>query len=147
MKKVDWEKRKKMLIAKVHVAKRQIGLDDDVYREWIREVSRKRTDTSKELHINELQELIRKFKRYGWVDRKELQKAALWRKMESMGREIWGDEWQEAVFKIAKNKMLLAKLEWINLQQLKQMVAILTEILKHKHKRDRQFKVIKGKGV
>lgn len=64
-----------------------------------------------------------------------------------MGREIWGDEWQEAVFKIAKNKMLLAKLEWINLQQLKQMVAILTEILKHKHKRDRQFKVIKGKGV
>lgn len=136
--------RKKMLIAKVHIAKSQLLHDDDeIYREWIRDISKGRTESSKDLEVWELEKLIRRFKAYGWRDSKEQQRLVLYKKMEEFAKRIWGDEWIPVCEKIFWGRFGTKKVEFATIKQLKQMVAILAEIEKRKKKKNREFKVVK----
>lgn len=61
MAKVD---KKRTLIAKIHIAKKDLGLDDGSYRDVLGRVTGK--NSSKNMTVNELEAVINEFKRYGW---------------------------------------------------------------------------------
>lgn len=52
--------------AKIHIAKKELGLDDDTYRDVIERVSKGRTRSSKDLRFSELHDLLAEFKAKGW---------------------------------------------------------------------------------
>lgn len=60
---------KKGLVKKVHVAIRQLGLDDAAYRRIL--AGRFRVASSKALSVRELEELVRIFESLGWVSLKK----------------------------------------------------------------------------
>lgn len=73
-------------IAKVHVAKKQLGLDDETYRAVLRRVSGR--DSAAELNEVQLGNVIREFVRLGWTGGADLRTGrtstgrlirALWR--------------------------------------------------------------------
>ncbi|WP_051249158.1 regulatory protein GemA [Inquilinus limosus] len=53
-----------LLIAKVHVAKKQLGLDDDTYRDVLRRATGR--DSAADLNDVQLGNVIREFVRLGW---------------------------------------------------------------------------------
>lgn len=61
MTKID---KKRTLIAKIHIAKKDLGLDDGSYRDVLERVTGK--NSSKNMTVNELEAVINEFKRYGW---------------------------------------------------------------------------------
>lgn len=57
---------RKAMLAKVHIARKDLGLDEDTYRDIIRRVSDGRTDSSGKLRFGELHDLLQEFKAKGW---------------------------------------------------------------------------------
>jgi phage gp16-like protein len=55
------------VLAKVHIAKKDLGLDDDTYRDVIERVTKGRTRSSKDMQNHELHDLLVEFKAKGWV--------------------------------------------------------------------------------
>lgn len=55
---------RRKLIAKVHVAKKQLGLDDHLYRAVLQRVTGR--DSSKHLSAEQLDATLREFRRLGW---------------------------------------------------------------------------------
>lgn len=57
-------------IAQIHIARAQLGLDDDTYRSIIRMMSNGRTDSSAELDYAERTKLLDHFRGRGWKNSK-----------------------------------------------------------------------------
>ena len=58
---------RRALLAKVHIAKKELGLDETVYRMILRDEFG--VDSSGKLTIGELEQLVARFKRRGWQSR------------------------------------------------------------------------------
>jgi len=54
------------MLAKVHIAKKDLALDDATYRDIIDRVSGGRTDSAGKLAFAQLNDLLTEFKRLGW---------------------------------------------------------------------------------
>ncbi len=86
-----------MMLAKIHLAKKQLGLDDDVYRDVIMQAVGK--DSSAKCTDRQLEKVLEKLKEKGWqqnkdikryrkvpTGRSDLQKIyALWGHLQDMG--------------------------------------------------------------
>ncbi|MDA8230365.1 MAG: regulatory protein GemA [Magnetospirillum sp.] len=74
------------MLKKVHVAKRQLGLDDESYRDILRRIARR--DSSADCTRPQLVDLLAEFTRLGWSGQKrKLSDKAHVRKVFA----IWGD--------------------------------------------------------
>jgi len=58
---------RRALLAKVHIAKKELGLDDGVYRMILQEEFG--ADSSSKLTVRELEQLVARFERRGWQSR------------------------------------------------------------------------------
>lgn len=56
--------KKKSLLAKIHIAKKDLGLDDGTYRDVLRRITGK--DSSSKMLISELERVIYEFGNLGW---------------------------------------------------------------------------------
>lgn len=60
---------KRPLLAKIHIAKAQLNLDDDQYRDIVRRVTGK--DSAAQCRYSQLVDLINEFKSLGWKTEKK----------------------------------------------------------------------------
>lgn len=121
---------RKLDLAKIHMAKAQLALDDDVYRDTVRAISNQRTNTAAELDYAERAKLLEHFRRLGWRDRSYTpakvvaqQKQALMDKLHaqlSAAQRSWGyaDGMARRMFKVPK-------VDWLTAEQLRKLVAAL----------------------
>ena len=57
---------RKGLLAKIHIGKADLGIDNEEWRKMILEISNNRTNSTKELKMFELEDLLRKLKGLGF---------------------------------------------------------------------------------
>lgn len=57
---------RRAMLAKVHIARKDLGLDDDTYRDVIERISTGRARSAKDLRYGELNDLLREFRDKGW---------------------------------------------------------------------------------
>ena len=122
--------RRKALLAKVHIAKKELlAGDDDVYRYWVMEASKSRTDTAAKLTEQELESLVRKFKAYGWKDAKSAQHKALRSEVLKAAQEHLGENWVSRLKGIMKRVARVERLEWVKtVAQLERLLAVIRNI-------------------
>ncbi len=127
------------LLAKLHIAKKELGLDDDLYRSMLERVTGKRS--AAKLSIKELVSMVEEMKSKGWqattkptYGRKPVvcpDGRALLRKIEALladDKKPWS--YAEG---IAKRMFGVEKLEWCNAEQLR---AIVVALIKAAERRD-----------
>ena len=123
---------RRALTAQVHIAKKDLAMDDDMYRSMLRE--RYGVESSGALGILKLVDLVSNFEKLGWVpkrspsprnDIKRLCKR-IWAQCYSLDRPVpdYGDA-------IAKQMFNIEKVTWCNADQLR---AITTALTKQQHK-------------
>lgn len=120
------EKRKRLL-AKIHIAKDELlGGDDEVYRFWIKEVSGGKYRSAAKLSEVQLESLIRRFKRYGWRDKTNLQVQALRKEVAERAERKLGKNYKKRLNGLVKHIAKVERLEWVkNKRHLEQILAIL----------------------
>lgn len=62
------------MLQKIHIAKNQLGLDDDTYRAAILMISNGRTNSSKKLGKDEKDDLLKHFESLGWEPKRAKRK-------------------------------------------------------------------------
>lgn len=128
---------KKSIISKIHVAKTQLGLDDDVYRQMLQRVTGKLS--SKDLTEREAGRLIAEFKAKGFIEKTNpktkgkphnfKQLPDYIKKVEALLADMKLD-WAYADG-ITKQMFSIERCAWLNASQLKALIAALD---KHKKK-------------
>lgn len=118
------------LIAKIHIAKKELlSNDDDVYRHWVSEISKKRADSSKNLTDRELEALIRRFKAFGWKDRQSSKKRALQAAILKTSKERLGESWLKRLQGLTNKVAGVEKVEWVkDIAQLERLLGIIRNI-------------------
>jgi phage gp16-like protein len=132
---------RKSMLAKIHVAKKQLGLTDDDYRDVIEAQTGERS--ASQLNNRQLDQLLRHFSGCGWQERsmrvrkndagapteKAMNSKALLSKIEALLAEIGSQEgkhvpWSYAAA-ILKRMYKVDKLEWAKPDQLRGVIAAL----------------------
>lgn len=117
-------------LAKVHIAKKQLGLDDVTYRDCIQMVSRGRTRTAAELSQLELERLISHFKSVGFkpMSRSGKQLQALKKQILERAPRL-GDNWQKRLNGLCRSVTGVARIEWIqDVKMARQLLAVIDSI-------------------
>lgn len=119
---------KRAMIAKIHIAKKQLGLDDDVYRAMLKSVTGK--DSTKGMSGSDLSSVLKNLERLGFkantqtkkigqrklADSPEARKIrALWIDLRDMGE--LRDSSEEALVSFVKRTTGIHALEWLNSHQ------------------------------
>lgn len=125
------ESRKKAL-ALVHIAKGQLAMEDDVYRDLLERLTGMRS--AAKLDSTQLKAVLDEFKRLGWQSKPRrdfgrrpnpaASKAKLIGKIEALLAER-GLHWNYA-HEVANRMFGLATLQWANEEQLRKIVAALS---------------------
>lgn len=123
---------RRALTAQVHIAKKDLAMDDDTYRSMLRE--RYGVESSGALSFPNLMHLVAHFEKLGWVPkrkpspRKDIGRICkrIWAQCYSLGRPVpdYGDA-------IAKQMFGIDKVVWCNAEQLR---AITTALAKQQAK-------------
>lgn len=128
---------KNPLLAKVHIAKAQLGLDDEQYRDIVRRVTGK--ESASQCRYSQLVDLINEFKVLGWktVQKKAFRKApsdpvkkiyALWGKLQKLGAVQSTDK--TALDAFVKKYTGIDSVQWIAPEQQSRIIEILKQWLK-----------------
>lgn len=118
-------------LARIHIAKSQLAMDDDVYRATVRAVSNQRTDSARDLDYAEREKLLEHFRRLGWKDgggrlrRKHAarDKQAMIDKVSAMLSQSMRP-WAYADG-VAKRMFGVQKVDWLDHEQLRRLVTAL----------------------
>ena len=131
---------RKNFMARIHIAKKELALDDDSYRSIISSVSPGKT-SAKELTMKELAALIEAFKTKGWKPKRPARKKGIdtaatdfrakriwlikkiWGNLENAG--VLNDPTQAGLEKYCTKYMLGDKLEWASSDELNSIVSAL----------------------
>lgn len=128
---------KNPLLAKVHIAKAQLGLDDEQYRDIVRRVTGK--ESASQCRYSQLVDLINEFKVLGWKTKakKAFRKApsdsvkkiyALWGKLQKLGAVQSTDK--TALDAFVKKYTGIDSVQWITPEQQSRIIEILKQWLK-----------------
>ena len=128
---------KNPLLAKVHIAKAQLGLDDEQYRDIVRRVTGK--ESASQCRYSQLVDLINEFKMLGWKTKakKAFRKApsdpvkkiyALWGKLQKLGAVQSTDK--TALDAFVKKYTGIDSVQWIAPEQQSRIIEILKQWLK-----------------
>lgn len=121
-----------MSLAKIHIARRQLGLDDDVYRSILRRVAG--VDSSKALTPRQVSRVLAEFERLGWKPgpakragrarpNPAAERQALIGKIEAQLAEA-GRPWSYADA-LAARMFQIDRVEWCDTDRLRRLVAAL----------------------
>ncbi len=123
------EVRRRML-AKIHIAKKELLRDEEeIYRFWVYEASKGRSDSAKDLSIEELKSLLRKFKRYGWKDSYNQQVQALKYEIVKVAKAKFGNDFSRRLNGLIKSKFEVDNLRWLrDVADLRRLLTILRKI-------------------
>jgi phage gp16-like protein len=119
------------LIAKLHIAKKDLGMTDDMYRDALQVSTGKRS--AKDMTSEELEEALKHFERCGWKPKPKPQKGkklspktrhlpaqwqtqvnkirALW--IEGYNRGIIRNRYEDALNAFVKRQTGIERIEWI----------------------------------
>lgn len=120
-------------LAKIHIAKTQLGLDDDTYRAILARVAGVRS--AKDLSPRQIGAVIAEFERLGWVPKTAkktsrakpkpaVDRSKLVSKIEAFLTEA-GRPWEYADG-MARKMFKVERVEWCDCDQLRRLVAALT---------------------
>jgi phage gp16-like protein len=139
-------------LAQIHIARKQLGLDDETYRAVIRLISNSRTDSSGDLDYAERRKLLEHFKGRGFKARPPKKAGTskplsnepqhkmirgLWLELHALGQVL--DPSEAAINRFVKNQVRVDRMEWLRVDQASQIIERLKSWL------DRvQFKGRKG---
>lgn len=122
------------LLARIHIARKELGLDDDTYRDLLERVTGARS--SGDLSEPDRQKVIRAFRRLGWKGgasrRKRSDKAyvrkvfALWGELKRTG--VWRGEDIGSLRRFVKNMTGCDDPEWLSWPQASQVIEALKKI-------------------
>ncbi len=134
------ENRRKTLLAKVHIAKKELGLNDEEYRSVLYQLFQK--DSARDLNINELIRLVNTFIACGWKPRS---KKRLPKGKEKLLKKCWAICSDMALpygyaDGIAKNMFGIEKLIWCAPGQIHKVVAALEYHKRRNHAKKRDNK-------
>jgi phage gp16-like protein len=117
-------------IAQIHIAKKQLGMDDDSYRQLLSDTTGK--TSCSQLQIGELYQVLAMLKKCGFKARKPshgkrpnpgASKAALMSKIEAQLADS-GKHWNYA-HAMAQRMFKVEKVDWCDARQLRKIVAAL----------------------
>lgn len=96
---------RKAALAQIHIAKKQLGMDDDVYRSALEQVTGKRSCS--DMHISELYQVLEHMKKCGFKTKRQSQKSGRAGKKQfspkasgqiiDVMRAIWIEMFQEGI--------------------------------------------------
>lgn len=121
-------------LAQIHIARAELGLDDDTYRSIIRMMSNGRTDSSAELDYAERRKLLEHFEARGWknkpaknaktrplaTDDQSKMIRGLWIELFNLGAIANSSEAALAAF--VKRQTGVNALQWLNSYQASQVI-------------------------
>ncbi len=129
-------------LAKIHIAKKELGLDDDLYRAVLLRVTGK--DSASKLNSKQATSLLAEFKSLGWKPKtvrragRARPKAARSRKeMMSKVEALLADAkrpWQYADA-MAQKMFGIVRVEWLDDEQLHKLIAALVYDARRREKR------------
>ncbi len=128
---------KRPLLAKIHIAKAQLNLDDDQYRDIVRRVTGK--DSAAQCRYSQLVDLINEFKSLGWKTEKKkafrrapsdgIKKIyALWGKLQALGAVQSTDK--TALDAFVKKYTGIDSVQWLLPAQQQKIIEILKQWIK-----------------
>lgn len=128
---------KRPLLAKIHIAKAQLNLDDDQYRDIVRRVTGK--DSAAQCRYSQLVDLINEFKSLGWKTEKKkafrrapsdgIKKIyALWGKLQALGAVQSTDK--TALDAFVKKYTGIDSVQWLQPAQQQKIIEILKQWIK-----------------
>lgn len=128
---------KRPLLAKIHVAKNQLNLDDDQYRDVLRRVTGK--DSAAQCRYSQLVDLINEFKALGWETpkKKAFRRApsdgikkiyALWGELQTAGAVQSTDK--TALDAFVKKYTGIDSVQWLQPAQQQKIIEILKQWIK-----------------
>lgn len=128
---------KRPLLAKIHIAKAQLNLDDDQYRDIVRRVTGK--DSAAQCRYSQLVDLINEFKSLGWKTEKKkafrrapsdgIKKIyALWGKLQALGAVQLTDK--TALDAFVKKYTGIDSVQWLQPAQQQKIIEILKQWIK-----------------
>ena len=128
---------KRPLLAKVHIAKAQLNLDDDQYRDVVRRVTGK--DSAAKCRYSQLVDLINEFKSLGWTTAKKkafrrtpfdpIRKIyALWSELQALGAVQSTDK--TALDAFVKKYTGIDSVQWLPPEQSQKIIEILKQWIK-----------------
>lgn len=128
---------KRPLLAKIHIAKAQLNLDDDQYRDIVRRVTGK--DSAAQCRYSQLVDLINEFKSLGWKTEKKkafrrapsdgIKKIyALWGKLQALGDVQSTDK--TALDAFVKKYTGIDSVQWLLPDQQRKIIEILKQWIK-----------------
>lgn len=132
-------------LAKIHIAKKELAMDDDVYRMVLLRVTGK--DSASKLNPKQAADLLEEFKSLGWKPKRSNKagrakpRPARWRrdmmdKVEALLADA-GRPWKYADA-TAKRMFGIERVEWLDDVQLHKLIAALVYDAKRREKRDGQ---------
>jgi phage gp16-like protein len=121
-------------LASIHIAKKQLGMEEDAYRAIIRAISNQRTDSSGELTDAERQQLLAHLKACGFKAKPQAsapQKNVAADKQAMMGRiatmlSANGRDWNY-INAVAARMFKVARAEWCDKNQLHSLIGVLAK--------------------
>ena len=130
--------RRNQQLSKIHIAKKDLGLDDDTYRALLNRVTSK--SSAKDLSPLEVAKVLLEFERLGWKPQQgrakpktAADKAKLVGKIEAQLAEA-GRAWEYGDG-LAKRLYKVERLEWLDAKQLGGVVAALAKDAKRHGRR------------
>jgi phage gp16-like protein len=121
-------------LAQIHIARTQLGLDDDTYRAIIFTISHGRTRSSSDLDWTGRKQLLEHFKAKGWkpsAPRKAKAAKPVSKGQAGLVRRLWDELHQQDKVNDASDAALCAwlkrnklpeRLEWLNGEQLNRVI-------------------------
>ena len=99
---------RKALVAKIHIAKKDLALTDDSYRAVLYQATNK--DSCRDMNISELNQVISVFKKYGWKPKRVIPQKSHNPQVRMVYR-LW---WMLAEYGVVKSKSRSACQHWFN---------------------------------
>ena len=122
------------LLARIHIAKKELGLDDDIYRDVLERVTGKRSSNG--LSATAQKQVIAEFQRMGWKgftkgrkrsDKPYVRKVfALWGELKRAG--IWREDSQQSLRNFVKKLTGCDDPEWLDYSQASQVIEALKKM-------------------
>jgi phage gp16-like protein len=119
----DSEKIRKAMIAKIHIAKKELGLEDEDYRFLLKSITGK--DSCKYMHEGELEKVLEVLYALGFEPKKKARienlsfnKEGMIKMIEYHAEIILGDNWKRRLRGYVKKKFGVDDIRWCSYRQL-----------------------------
>lgn len=131
----------KAALAKIHIAKKEMGLDDFSYRAILVRVTGQ--SSSAKMNDNQRADVITEFKNLGWKPRAKARKSnwrkpadnPMHRKIWALGKELdtrgyWKSNWKNALRQFVKSETGVDDIDWLETKQASNVIEALKSIVR-----------------